>query len=81
MREFCAPEEFRILLEDGKGGILNYSLAELLPLGFGPEIWPAKRRKIKCRIIQVKWDCSIIYRIRKGDVGRYVILPGDPKRL
>lgn len=37
MREFCAPEEFRILLEDGKGGILNYSLAELLPLGFGPE--------------------------------------------
>ena len=37
MREFCVPEEFRILLEDGKGGILNYSLAELLPLGFGPE--------------------------------------------
>lgn len=37
MREFCAPGEFRILLEDGNGGILNYSLAELLPLGFGPE--------------------------------------------
>lgn len=37
MREFCIPEEFRILLEDGNGGILNYSLAELLPLGFGPE--------------------------------------------
>lgn len=37
MREFCDPLEFRILLEDGKGGILNYRLAELLPLGFGPE--------------------------------------------
>lgn len=37
MREFCVPEEFRILLEDGQGGIMNYSLAELLPLGFGPE--------------------------------------------
>lgn len=37
MREFCIPEEFRILLEDGQGGIMNYSLAELLPLGFGPE--------------------------------------------
>lgn len=37
MREFCVPEEFRILLEDGKGGILKYTLAELLPLGFGPE--------------------------------------------
>lgn len=37
MREFCDSGEFRILLEDGNGGILNYSLAELLPLGFGPE--------------------------------------------
>lgn len=37
MREFCSPGEFRILLEDGNGGVLNYSLAELLPLGFGPE--------------------------------------------
>ncbi|MDO4678648.1 MAG: cytidine deaminase [Blautia sp.] len=37
MREFCDPQEFRILLEDGKGGVLNFKLAELLPLGFGPE--------------------------------------------
>lgn len=37
MREFCDPKEFRVLLEDGKGGILNLALEELLPLGFGPE--------------------------------------------
>lgn len=37
MREFCRPEEFLILLEDGKGGIKTYLLKELLPLGFGPE--------------------------------------------
>lgn len=37
MREFCRPEEFQILLEDGKGGIKTYLLKELLPLGFGPE--------------------------------------------
>lgn len=37
MREFCDPQEFRVLLEDGKGGVLNFKLAELLPLGFGPE--------------------------------------------
>ncbi len=37
MREFCDPQEFRILLEDGKGGVLNFKLEELLPLGFGPE--------------------------------------------
>lgn len=37
MREFCDPKEFRIILEDGKGGILNLALEELLPFGFGPE--------------------------------------------
>lgn len=37
MREFCNPKEFRVLLEDGKGGILNLALEEILPLGFGPE--------------------------------------------
>lgn len=37
MREFCDPKEFRVLLEDGKGGILNLTLEQLLPLGFGPE--------------------------------------------
>lgn len=37
MREFCNPKEFRVLLEDGKGGILNLALEEMLPHGFGPE--------------------------------------------
>ncbi|HIU74588.1 MAG TPA: cytidine deaminase [Candidatus Pelethocola excrementipullorum] len=37
MMEFCNPREFRIMLEDGKGGIRVYTLEELLPLGFGPE--------------------------------------------
>lgn len=37
MREFCEPKEFRVLLEDGKGGILNMALEEILPFGFGPE--------------------------------------------
>lgn len=37
MREFCNPQEFRVLLEDGKGGILEYTLEELLPLSFGPD--------------------------------------------
>lgn len=36
MREFCNPREFRVLLEDGKGGILEYTLEELLPMSFGP---------------------------------------------
>lgn len=37
MMEFCDPETFRIILEDGRGGILVKTLAELLPFGFGPE--------------------------------------------
>lgn len=37
MREFCDTKEFRVILEDGKGGIINMALEELLPLGFGPE--------------------------------------------
>ena len=36
MMEFCDPEEFKIVLEDGKNGELEYTLKELLPLGFGP---------------------------------------------
>lgn len=36
MREFCDPEEFRVILEDGKGGFVNLKLEELLPMGFGP---------------------------------------------
>ena len=35
--EFCNPEEFQILLEDGKGEVKSYLLKELLPLGFGPD--------------------------------------------
>lgn len=37
MREFCDPKTFRVLLEDGNGGIKNLTLEELLPFGFGPE--------------------------------------------
>lgn len=37
MMEFCDPETFQIILVDGKGGCLQHSLKELLPLGFGPE--------------------------------------------
>lgn len=36
MREFCDPEEFCIILEDGKGGLVNLKLEELLPMSFGP---------------------------------------------
>lgn len=37
MREFCQPEEFMIILSDGKNGVIEKSLEELLPLSFGPE--------------------------------------------
>lgn len=37
MREFCDPKEFRVIMEDGKGGILNLALGEILPFSFGPE--------------------------------------------
>lgn len=37
MMEFCDPKTFQIILADGKGGCLQHSLKELLPLGFGPE--------------------------------------------
>lgn len=37
MMEFCDPDTFRIILEDGSGGVLVKTLAELLPLGFGPD--------------------------------------------
>lgn len=36
MMEFCDPETFEIILEDGKGGFVKLLLKELLPLGFGP---------------------------------------------
>ncbi len=37
MMEFCDPDDFQIILADGKGGCLQRSLRELLPLGFGPK--------------------------------------------
>ena len=37
MMEFCRPDEFRIILEDGRGGFNTFLLEELLPLGFGPK--------------------------------------------
>ncbi|MDO5408236.1 MAG: cytidine deaminase [Eubacteriales bacterium] len=35
MMEFCDPETFQIVLEDGAGGIRTFLLKELLPFGFG----------------------------------------------
>ena len=37
MMEFCDPEIFRIILANGEDEPLEYTLKELLPLGFGPE--------------------------------------------
>ena len=37
MREFCTPDSFEIVLDDGKGGELVYTLEQLLPESFGPE--------------------------------------------
>lgn len=37
MMEFCDPEEFQILLMNGKENYLQLTLKELLPFGFGPE--------------------------------------------
>ena len=37
MREFCDPEEFRIILGAGTGEKKVYLLKELLPLSFGPD--------------------------------------------
>ena len=37
MMEFCRPEAFGIVLRDGKGGLMEKTLAEIFPLAFGPE--------------------------------------------
>lgn len=37
MMEFCDPESFRILLEDGGAGVRSFLLKDLLPFGFGPD--------------------------------------------
>ena len=36
MMDFCSPEEFKIILMNGKKEIKIMSLSEMLPLGFGP---------------------------------------------
>ena len=35
MMEFCNPDSFKILLAKNEGDIIEYSLKDLLPLGFG----------------------------------------------
>lgn len=37
MQEFCNPEEFEIIMSDGKNKVRTMKLKELLPFGFGPE--------------------------------------------
>lgn len=37
MMEFCVPDQFMIVLADGKDRWMELSLKELLPLGFGPD--------------------------------------------
>ena len=37
MMEFCNPETFKIILADGPDKQLEFTLKELLPLGFGPD--------------------------------------------
>lgn len=37
LREFCLPDTFQVILEDGEGAYKGFLLKELLPLGFGPE--------------------------------------------
>lgn len=34
MLEFCNPREFRVILEDGKDGIEEYTLEQLIPFWF-----------------------------------------------
>ncbi len=37
MMEFCDPETFQIILTKGPGQVQCYTLAQLMPVGFGPE--------------------------------------------
>ena len=37
MMEFCDPETFLIVMPDGKGGIIEMLLKDLVPFGFGPD--------------------------------------------
>lgn len=35
MMEFCDPQTFQVILQDGQGGYRAFSLHDLLPYGFG----------------------------------------------
>ncbi len=37
MMEFCRPDKFKIILQNAKGEIKEFTLKELLPEGFGPD--------------------------------------------
>lgn len=37
MMEFCNPKEFVVVLGNGKDNLKEYTLEEILPMGFGPE--------------------------------------------
>ena len=37
MMEFCDPQEFRILIAKSVEEYVEYSLEDMLPMGFGPE--------------------------------------------
>lgn len=37
MREFCDPDQFRIIVAKSEQDYLEFTLGELLPKGFGPE--------------------------------------------
>ena len=37
MLEFCKPEEFKVILADGKDKCIELTLKELVPYGFSPE--------------------------------------------
>lgn len=37
MMEFCSPDTFKVILANGTELPLEYTLNELLPLGFGPD--------------------------------------------
>lgn len=37
MMEFCEPKSFKIILQNAQSEIQEFTLEELLPLGFGPD--------------------------------------------
>jgi len=37
MMEFCNPDEFKIIIAKNENDYKEYSLKQLLPMGFGPD--------------------------------------------